>query len=163
MNAIAACLTTGVKTFHRRFTSKVNFNSAHKIMLSRNNRNRLFSRVEALFHALLINMRKMFHDHLFSQWTHIFPHEISTVFFHLCKDCLAEQISRLQFICKTLSVFIIKQGTFPSDRFRNQKTSSRLMRIQRSRMNLYVIQMLQFHMMFHSNSQTVSRNMGKIG
>ena len=105
----------------------------------------------------------MFHDGFFAQWTHIFPYEIGAVFFHLRKDCLAEQISWLQLIGKTLSVLVVQKSTFASDGFGNQEATSWFMRIKCRRVNLYVIQMFKYYLMFHGNSKSVTCNMREVG
>ena len=60
---------------------------------------------------------KMLHNRFLTQWAHIFPDKFCSVFFHLLKNRLTEQIPWLQFIRKTLTVFVIKKCTFATDRF----------------------------------------------
>ena len=117
MDTIAACLTAGIESTHGSPAAQICLNTSHKIVLCRNNRNRLFSRIKSVLNTVLLNVREMLHDRFFTQRTHIFPDKISTVLFHLLKNRLTEQIPWLQFIRKTLTVFVIKKCTFATDRF----------------------------------------------
>ena len=108
------------------------------------------------------NIRKMFHNRFFAQRTHIFPDKFCVIFFHLPENFLTQKITWLQLICKTLSVLVIEKCPFTTDRFGNQKSSARLMRIKCCRMNLYVIKMFKNDLMFHRNSKAVTGNMRKV-
>ena len=86
-------------------------------MLRRNYRDRLFARVKSFFHTSFENIREVFQNGIFTKWTHIFPYKFCIILFHLCKNSLAQKISRLKFFCKSLSVLIIQKCAFPSYRF----------------------------------------------
>ena len=99
---------------------------------------------------------------LFLDRRHGQPHKIRSILFHLFPDCLCHHVSRKQFIYETLHVFIIEKCAFPTDGFGDQESSARLFRIQCSRMDLYIIQMLQTNVMFFRYFQCISCQMREI-
>ena len=108
-------------------------------------------------------MREMAFDHFFSKYRHIQPDIRLSILFHLLSDFFCQKVSWQYFIGKSLSVCSIELGSLPTHRLRDQKSPAGSLRIKGSWVNLYVINMLQFHMMTHGNRESVPCQMWIIG
>ena len=117
MNAITTGLSNCIQMFHRSSAVTVYPDAAHEIVLRRNNRDPVLCHIISFFPASLTDIREMFQNRILIYIFHGKPHMIRSIFFHLLTDCFCHHIPRKKLIDKPLSVFVIKNCTFTTDRF----------------------------------------------
>ena len=86
MHAVAAGLAYGEEMLHGGLRIAVHVNAAHKVMLSRHDRDRFLGYVVAFFKALLIDAREMMMDRLRLDILERKPHVLAALSLHLLLD-----------------------------------------------------------------------------
>ena len=77
---------------------------------------------------------------------------------HLLNYCIGYDISGLKFVCKTFAVFVKKDCTLASYALTDKKASALFLTVKSGGVNLNIIYILQFNIMFKAERKTVARN-----
>ena len=94
----------------------------------------------------------------------VFPDKVGAVFCHLFVNFLGKKITGQQLVYETVHVFVVKSGTFATDRFGNQKAAVfRMFGVEGGRVDLHVIRVLQFNIMLTCNSKCVAGKVAEVG
>ena len=80
------------------------------------------------------------------------------------REFLRKKITGQQLVYETVHVFVVKSGTFATDRFGNQKAAVfRMFGVEGGRVDLHVIRVLQFNIMLTCNSKCVAGKVAEVG
>ena len=133
-------------------------------MLCRNNRDTFLENIIAHFPAVLNNVWKMVAKSFCRDGAQVFPDKVGAVFCHLFVNFLGKKITGQQLVYETVHVFVVKSGTFATDRFGNQKAAVfRMFGVEGGRVDLHVIRVLQFNIMLTCNSKCVAGKVAEVG
>ena len=87
-----------------------------------------------------------------------------TVLLHLFVNFLGQQISRQKLICETLHVLSVELCALSPNGFRDQKASGLIiLGIECGRVNLHVVDVLQFNSVANCNRQCIAGEMTEVG
>ena len=132
-------------------------------MLGGNHGNTLMEHVIAHFTAVLYNIGEMALNLLPGNMLHRKPHIGHIILFHLLPDFRRQNIPGQKFIHKPLLFCVVKHGSLPPDRLRNEKSPLFFrLRIQGGGMYLDIINVLQLNAVGKSHRNTVPGKLGKI-
>ena len=92
-------------------------------MLCRNNRDTFLENIIAHFPAVFNNIWKMVAKSFCRDGAQVFPDKVGAIFCHLFVNFLGKKITGQQLVYETVHVFVVKSGTFATDRFGNQKAA----------------------------------------
>ena len=135
--------------------SLVHMDAAHEVMLGRGDGDAFSGHVIAFFQAPGVNIGEMVFNFLFADGTQIFPYKIRAVGGHLGADGFRQQIPGHQFIGKAFAFGVVQQRALAADRFGDEKTPPWLFGIERSGMNLHIVDIFQRHAVLHAYGQAV--------